>query len=120
MSGHERDHRVHRHGLAPLPADASGEQREVRIAELRQLRRTRRRTLALRGGIATLAMAAGLALLLYWLLMTIGGRDLLLRELVARLPAGTELTVVPLGPGTLTGVTSSAKRPASQAAMARS
>ena len=92
MSGHERDHRVHRHGLAPLPADASGEQREVRIAELRQLRRTRRRTLALRGGIATLAMAAGVALLLYWLLMTIGGRDLLLRELVARLPAGTELT----------------------------
>ena len=92
MSGHERDHRVHRHGLAPLPADASGEQREARIAELRQLRRTRRRTLALRGGIATLAMAAGVALLLYWLLMTIGGRDLLLRELVARLPAGTELT----------------------------
>ena len=52
MSGHERDHRVHRHGLAPLPADASGEQREARIAELRQLRRTRRRTLALRGGFS--------------------------------------------------------------------
>jgi translocation and assembly module TamB len=81
-----------RYGLEPLPADATREQREARIAELRALRRKRRRKVALRGGFGALVLVAIGALLGYWLLMTIGGRDLLLRQVVARLPAGTELT----------------------------
>jgi len=81
-----------RYGLDPLPADASREEREARIAEVRTLRRRRQRKIALRSGIGTALLAIGTVLLLYWLLMTIGGRDLLLRQIVARLPAGTVLT----------------------------
>ncbi|HTL15560.1 MAG TPA: translocation/assembly module TamB domain-containing protein, partial [Thermomonas sp.] len=44
------------------------------------------------GGLGTLAVAAAAAALLYWLLMTIGGRDALLAQIVARLPPGTEFT----------------------------
>lgn len=54
--------------------------------------RTRRHALARRGGIGLLVLAMVVAAVLYWLLSTIGGRDLLLRQLVARLPAGTVLT----------------------------
>jgi translocation and assembly module TamB len=87
-----RYQRYRRFGLDPLPEDAGVAQREARIAEVRALRRRRQRTIALRSGIGTLALVVLAALLLYWLLMTIGGRDLLLRQIVARLPAGTELT----------------------------
>lgn len=81
-----------RFGLAPLPADATPEQREARIAQLRALRRARRRRLAVRSGIGALALLLLAAVAVTWLLMTIGGRDALLAQLVARLPAGTELT----------------------------
>ena len=67
------------------------EEREARIAELRARRRARARTLAIRSGIGALVLALlGLAAL-YWLLMTLGGRDFLLSQVVARLPAGTTL-----------------------------
>ena len=92
VSWRERYRRYRRYGLDPLPDDASDEQREARIAELRTLRRQRQRKVAVRGGIGTLALALGIGLLLYWLLMTIAGRDVLLRQIVARLPAGTDLT----------------------------
>src|SRR5690349_16178190 len=88
----ERYRRYRQYGLDPLPDDASDAQREARIAELRALRRKRQWKLALRSGIGMLALAVCVIALLYWLLTTIGGRDTLLRQIVARLPAGTELT----------------------------
>ena len=84
MNWRERYARYRRYGLDPLPQDADGAQREARIAELRTLRRARQRKVALRSGFATLLLVAGIASLLYWLLMTIGGRDVLLRQIVAR------------------------------------
>jgi translocation and assembly module TamB len=109
VSWRERYARHRRYGLAPLPDDATEAQREARIAELRTLRRARQRKVALRGGIGTLALAVLAALLLYWLLMTIGGRDVLLHQIAARLPAGSELTWrsaegPAAGPMTLRGV----------------
>ena len=92
MNWRERYARYRRYGLDPLADDASDAQREARIAELRTLRKRRQRKVALRSGLGTLALLVLVALLLYWLLTTIGGRDLLLRQIVARLPAGTELT----------------------------
>ena len=109
MSWRERYQRYRRYGLDPLPADADDAQREARIAELRSLRRKRQRTVALRSGLGTLALAVVAGLLLYWLLMTIGGRDVLLRQIVSRLPADTALTWKSAegpasGPMTLRGV----------------
>ena len=109
MSLRTRYQRYRQYGLAPLPADASQEQRDARAVELRGLRHQRRRKLALRSGIGTLLIVIAVAALAYWLLMTIGGRDLLLRQIVARLPAGTELTWKQAegpasGPMTLRGV----------------
>ena len=109
MNWRERYRRYRRYGLDPLPDDADTAQREARITELRTLRRKRRRTLAIRSGLGTLALAVGIGLLLYWLLTTIGGRDVLLRQIVARLPAGTSLTWKSAegpasGPMTLRGV----------------
>ena len=92
MSLRTRYQRYRQYGLSPLPADASKEQRDARIAELRTLRRKRQRKVATHGGIGTLLVVVAVAALAYWLLMTIGGRDLLLQQIVARLPAGTELT----------------------------
>ena len=43
MSWRERYARYRRHGLDPLPADATPAQREARVAELRTLRRKRQR-----------------------------------------------------------------------------
>ncbi len=92
MNWRERYRRYRRYGLEPLPADADAQAREARIAELRALRRKRQRRIAIRGGIGTLALVLAAAVLLWWLLASIGGRDLLLRQIVARLPAGTTLT----------------------------
>nr|WP_244240793.1 hypothetical protein [Luteimonas yindakuii] len=67
----------------------AAEAREARIAELRARRRKRLRWLAWRSGIAVGVLgllAVGLA---YWLLTTLGGRDFLLAQIQARLPAGT-------------------------------
>ena len=75
-----------------LPADISPEERERRIAELRERRHRRLRVLAIRSALATGALVVLGAVLLYWLLTTFGGRDFLLARIVAALPAGTELT----------------------------
>lgn len=74
---------------APQPTP---EEREARIAELRARRRARLRMLALRSAIGSGALVVLLALVAYWALMTLGGRQFLLSQIVARLPAGTELT----------------------------
>ena len=50
----------------------------------------RRRWLA--AAVGALLLAAGLGLLLYWLLATVGGRDALLAQVAARLPPGARLT----------------------------
>ena len=81
------------------------EQLEARKAARRALARR----VALRSALGTLALVALLAIAAWWLLATIGGRDVLLRQIVARLPAGTTLTWQraegPLsGPLTLHGV----------------
>ena len=68
------------------------EQREARIAELRARRRARLRTLAIRSGIASVAMLVLLGIALYWLLQTVAGRDVLLNLIIARLPAGSTLS----------------------------
>ena len=74
-----------------IDPNVSPEEHEARIAELRQRRRARLRWLAIRSGIAGLVLALLLGLLAYWLLMTFGGRDFLLSQITARLPAGTSL-----------------------------
>ena len=89
--------------------DLAPEQREARIAELRARRRARLRTLAIRSGIASVAMLVLLGIALYWLLQTVAGRDVLLNQIIARLPAGSTFTWQkvdgPLaGPLTLHGV----------------
>ncbi|WP_242111892.1 translocation/assembly module TamB domain-containing protein [Luteimonas aquatica] len=76
---------------APAP-DPTPEEREARIAELRALRRARMRKLALRTALAFMVLALLLVFALYWLLATLGGRDFLMAQIVARLPAGTQLT----------------------------
>ncbi|WP_083487896.1 translocation/assembly module TamB domain-containing protein [Pseudoxanthomonas dokdonensis] len=82
---------------------------EQRIAELRARRRARVRWLAVRGGIGLAVLLLGLLVLAYWLLQTVAGRDVLLSQVVARLPANASLTWKqvegPLaGPLTLRGV----------------
>jgi translocation and assembly module TamB len=64
------------------------EQRAARNAARRALARR----VAWRSALASLALVGLLALLAWWLLTTVGGRDVLLRQIVARLPQGTTLT----------------------------
>lgn len=52
--------------LPPLPKDATREQREARITELRALRRRRNIKIARRGGFGTLALIVLLGVLLWW------------------------------------------------------
>ena len=92
MSWRARYQRYRDYELTPLADNATQEQRDERAAEVHTLRRKRQHTLAVRSGIGTLAIAIVVGLLGYWLLMTIGGRDVLLRQIVSRLPAGTDLT----------------------------
>jgi translocation and assembly module TamB len=47
--------------------------------------------LGVRGIVLSLALTVVLLLIAYWLLTTLRGRDVLLEQIVARLPAGTEL-----------------------------
>ncbi|MGY1518929.1 translocation/assembly module TamB domain-containing protein [Luteimonas sp. A482] len=77
---------------ARLPADLTPEEREQRIAELRERRRRRLRVLAIRSALVTMGLVLAAGVLLYWLLSTFGGRDFLLARIVAALPAGSELT----------------------------
>ncbi|HET6782791.1 MAG TPA: translocation/assembly module TamB, partial [Pseudoxanthomonas sp.] len=67
------------------------------------------RVLAIRSGIASVAMLVLLVIALYWLVQTVAGRDVLLNQIIARLPAGSSFTWKkaegPLaGPLTLYGV----------------
>ncbi|PJK08946.1 pathogenicity protein [Lysobacteraceae bacterium NML08-0793] len=108
-SWQEKWQRYRRYGLEPLPADASDAMREARLAELKKLRRQRQRKYMLRSGILTLALTgAGLAAV-WWLVGTLAGRNLLLAQIKARLPANTSFewqsAEGPLsGPMTLHGV----------------
>ena len=68
------------------------EERERRIRELRDQRRKRLRMLAWRSGFIAVGVALLVAVLLYWLLTTVRGRDVLLNQIVSRLPVGAELT----------------------------
>lgn len=92
MNWRDRYRRYRRYGLDPLPADASRDQREARIAELRVLRHKRRRKLAIRSGLGIGAVALLAVAAVWWLVTTIGGRDFLLRQIVSRLPADALLT----------------------------
>jgi translocation and assembly module TamB len=65
---------------------------DARIAELRARRRARLRLLAVRSAFLGVGVFVLALLALTWLLTTVGGRDVLLRQIVARLPAGTTLT----------------------------
>jgi len=92
-----------------IDPNLSPEEREARIAELRARRRRRMRTLAIRSAIGTGVLVVVLAVALYWLLQTVAGRDVLLAQVKARLPAGATLSYDsaegPLaGPLTLTNV----------------
>ena len=78
------------HGEPVEPRQAQDE-REARIAELRAKRHARMRKLAIRSAIGAGVLVALLLALAYWALMTLGGRQFLLSQIVARLPAGTEL-----------------------------
>lgn len=85
------------------------EEREARIAELRARRRARLRVLAIRSAMATAVLVVLAAIGLYWLLQTVAGRDVLLAQITARLPANSSFTYKqvegPLaGPLTLRGV----------------
>ena len=88
----ERYARYRRYGLDPLPADATDTQRNERATELKKLRKRRRRKMAIRSGIGTLALAVLACVLLWWLLTTIGGRNVLLARIVAMLPANASLS----------------------------
>ena len=88
----ERYQRYRRFGLTPLAKDATEEQRDAHIAELTKLRRQRRRKVALRSGVGIVALALLVGVLLYWLLMTVGGRNVVLSQIKSRLPAGAQLT----------------------------
>ena len=76
----------------PGPGEPPPEEREARIAELRLRRQARRRTLALRSVLVAGVLVLLLVVAGYWLLSTIGGRDFLMAQIVARLPADTTLT----------------------------
>jgi len=94
----------------PTPTtEAPRDPAEVRIAELRARRFARMRWLAIRAGILSVAVALVAGVFLYWLLTSIGGRDLLLAQIVSRLPENATLSwrsvEGPLsGPLTMNGV----------------
>ncbi|MEO6104390.1 MAG: translocation/assembly module TamB, partial [Pseudoxanthomonas sp.] len=75
-----------------LADDLTPEQREARMAELRTKRRARIRVLAIRSGIASTILLVVLAIALYWLVQTVAGRDVLLGQIIARLPEGSSFT----------------------------
>ena len=68
------------------------EEREERIQALREARRKRVRWLAIRSSIGMALLVAIAVGLLYWLFTTVGGRNLLMAQIVARLPADATLT----------------------------
>ena len=72
--------------------DDAPDAHDQRIAELRQQRRARLRWLGVRAAVLGGALTLVVVLFAYWLLTTIGGRQLLLAQVVARLPANATLT----------------------------
>ncbi len=88
----ERYQRYRRFGLTPLADEATKEEHDARTAEVAKLRKKRRRKVALHSGFGTLALVVLVGVLIYWLVMTVGGRDVLLAQIKARLPAATTLT----------------------------
>jgi translocation and assembly module TamB len=76
--------------MASQPITA--EEREARIAALRARRRARMRVLAIRSLLLLLALFALALIVGYALFNSLRGRDLLLGQIVARLPDGTTLT----------------------------
>ncbi|MFT4257443.1 MAG: translocation/assembly module TamB domain-containing protein [Pseudoxanthomonas sp.] len=95
--------------MSRKPAEITPEQREARIAELRAQRKARLRTLAWRSGIVTAALVVLSLVAVYWLLQTVAGRNVLLAQVVARLPTGSSFTWKSIegplaGPLTLNGV----------------
>ncbi len=77
---------------APTTQESETDERETRIAELRARRIARARWLATRSVVLMLVLTVLGALLLYFLFNTLRGRDVLLNQIVSRLPAGSELT----------------------------
>lgn len=75
----------------PAPDAPSPDEREARIRDLRARRRARMRTLAIRSALGTGALLVAMVAFAYWLLTTIAGRDLLLAQIKARLPANASL-----------------------------
>ena len=65
---------------------------DQRIAELRQRRRARVRYLGVRAVVLAGVLMLAVVVFVTWLLTTIGGRELLLGQIVARLPANATLT----------------------------
>ena len=61
-------------------------------APARRPRFYRRRRFWAWSGLGMLAMVVGVVVLLYWLLQTVAGRDVLLAQIIARLPVGATLT----------------------------
>ena len=74
------------------PEAVTPDRREARIAGLRTRRRARLRWLATRSLLLMLGLTALAAVLGYFLLNTFRGRDVLLGQIVARLPDGNTLT----------------------------
>ncbi len=72
--------------------DLTPEQREARIQALRARRRARAKVLARRSAFTAFGLALLVLVLAWWLLQTLGGRDFLLAQVKARLPAGTSLS----------------------------
>src|SRR5690606_41925907 len=80
-----------RRGPRP-PDDVTPEERERRIAELREFRRRRLRVLAVRSALGVGALLVLGAVLMYWMLATFGGRDFLISRTDGLLTAGTVMT----------------------------
>jgi len=78
--------------VSTRPDEITPEEREARIAELRAKRRARMRKLAVRSGITVTVLVLLALFALYWLLQTVAGREVLMAQVVARLPAGSSLT----------------------------
>jgi translocation and assembly module TamB len=73
-------------------ATSQSDPHEQRIRELRQRRRAALRWLAVRGSLVAGVLTLLLAGFAYWLLTSVGGRDLLMAQIVARLPANASLS----------------------------
>lgn len=72
--------------------DMSPEERSARLAELKARRRARLRKAAIGTGIGVAALLLVVLIAAYWLLQTVAGRDVLMAQVQARLPAGSSLT----------------------------